>query len=197
MRRRLGSFGHYGKIYTPRVSFADVPDQKQALLMLADNTKKVWEGPNSYELLVAARAITEDCEARDDECELEAIFNAVKHGTDKVDWLNKGVRYVLDARSIDQFVGPAALMNMCKRGACAGDCDDVSALICALAGSLGFKVGLYAWGPTDAEDFEHVLAVAQIPKSNPSEVVAMDTTVEDAYIGWHPPPGKYLLVWLN
>lgn len=178
----------------PRIRFADVDNQRQALQLLAQQTER---SITDYEVSRAARAITADCPSRDDECELQAIFDAVKTGTSKVSWLRKGVRYVLDSRTVDQFFAPKRLIQMCKTGACAADCDDHAALICALAGSLGFKVGLYAWGPKNADDYEHVLAVAQIPKSNPQYVVAMDTTVESATLGWKPPPGKYLLVWLN
>jgi hypothetical protein len=185
----------------PRFSLATAKNQTEALKLLAAQTRRSIV---DYEISVAARAIVkEGCSgrARDDECELEAIYNAVKSGTDAVDWLQDGVHYVVDSRDVDQFFAPLRLMEMCKRGACAADCDDQAAMVCALAGSVGFRVGLYAWGQKTADDYEHVLAVAEVPKSpRPGEkpaLVALDTTVESAYVGWKPPPGKYLLIWLN
>lgn len=178
----------------PKVTFADVKNQRESLMLLARQTQR---STTNYEIAVASRAITNDCASRDDECELQAIFDAVKFGTDKVDWLRGGVKYTIENRLFDQFFAPIRTIQMCKRGACRVDCDDHAALICALCASIGFKVGLYAWGPEDADDYEHVLAVAGMPKVNPTEWVAMDTTVEDAQLGWKPPPGKFLLMKIN
>jgi len=138
--------------------------------------------------------IIADCAARDDACEIKAIFDAVKHGTPNVEGLERGVRYVLDPRWTDHFTGPAALLQMCKRGACQEDCDGHAALLCALLGSIGFKVGLRAWGPK-GQEFEHVYAVVGYPKKGPNQVLGLDTTVPSSRVGWEPPPGNILTAW--
>lgn len=76
------------------------------------------------------------------------------------------------------------------------NCDDHGALIVALAGSLGFKVGLRVWGPTPAE-FVHVFAVACVPKRDPREVIGLDTTVDESSVGWMPPSGSVMTAWLE
>lgn len=76
------------------------------------------------------------------------------------------------------------------------NCDDHTALICALAGTIGFKVGLRAWGEY-GEDFSHVYAVAMLSKRNPTRVVGMDTTVEESTVGWEPPQGRVMTAWLS
>lgn len=76
------------------------------------------------------------------------------------------------------------------------NCDDMSALIAALAGVVGFTTALRAWGPAHGNDFEHVYALAGLPKNNPTQWYAMDTTVQRAYVGWEPPPGRVLTAYV-
>lgn len=149
------------------------------------------------EVHVAARAITQDCPARDDRCELEAIFRAVKHGDARVPGMGKGFRYVADPVISDYFVSAFHNLRFCKKGACAGDCDDHAALVAALAGSVGFRVGLRAYGKTNEESFSHVYAVAKLPKRQPTSVVGLDSTVPDSFVGWEPPPGRVLTAWVE
>lgn len=176
-----------------RLSLLEVGDQKEALQKLAEQTQRSVVQPT---IRHAAMVITSDCPGRDDLCELEAIFNAVKHGDPRVKGLERGVRYVADPRWADFFTAPHRTLQMCRRGSCAGDCDDQASLIAALAGAIGFKVGLRAWGPK-AGDFVHVYAVATTPKRKPSKVFGMDTTVPDSYVGWEPPGGHTLTAWLE
>lgn len=176
-----------------RLSVFNVDDQREALRQLAELTQRSVIHP-----LVRDTAIrlTADCEARDDSCELEAIFNAVKHGDQRSIALKNGLRYVADPRWADHFTAPSRILKQCVRGACAGDCDEHAALIAALAAALGFKVGLRAWGPTP-DDFVHVYAVAAVSKRAPEEVVGLDSTVAESYVGWEPPNGSVLTAWLE
>lgn len=145
-----------------------------------------------------AMQIIQGCEARDDKCELEAIFNAVKYGDPNVPLLKTGLKYVADPNWYDYFVAPNRMLSECGKGACAGDCDDHASLICALAGSIGFKVGLRAWGKANEDDYVHVYAVAALPKRPPyTLVVGLDTTVPESYVGWEPPKGRVLTAVLK
>lgn len=176
-----------------RLSVFGVATQREALEQLAELAQRSTVHP-----LVRDTAIrlTSECQARDDECELQAIFEAVKHGDSRVAALKNGVRYVADPRWADHFTAPYRLLKQCATGACAGDCDDHAALITALAGSLGFKVGLRVWGPK-ADNYVHVYAVAGLPKRDPQHVVGLDTTVDSSTVGWEPPDGSVLTAWLE
>lgn len=179
-----------------RLSLLEVPNQQEALKRLATLARN---GTLDPVVTIAARQITDRCDSRDDRCELQSIYDAVKHGTDAVPGLERGVRYVADPRMADHFVSPGRLLRMCRDGACGEDCDSHAALVSSLAGSVGFKAGVRAYGPPRRKDkdFTHVYAVAMYPKKPPYQgYVALDTTVPEADVGWEPPGGgNVLTVW--
>jgi hypothetical protein len=76
------------------------------------------------------------------------------------------------------------------------NCDDHAALICALLSSLGFVVGLRAWGAKKGE-YTHVYAVVALPKIQPEQFAGLDTTVEESSPGWEPPKGYVITAWLD
>lgn len=164
--------------------------QKVALMQLAKMAQRGMEDPS---VRAAAKAITSDVPARYARGELSAIYEAVKHGTPKVQGLAKGVRYVSDPINTDYFVGPAKLLAECRAGSCAEDCDSQAALVAALAGALGIVVGLRAYGSDPRGDYEHVYAVAWTQADG---VLGLDTTVPSAKVGWEPPSGRYLTAWI-
>lgn len=145
-----------------------------------------------------ALKIVRNCGSREDKCELEAIFRAVKNGDPEVEPLVNGFKYVADPRFADYFESPVDAMTQCLKGACGSDCDGHAALNVALAGSLGWKCGLRAYGPSGEKGFSHVYAVAAFPKRPPfKKVTALDTTVDDSFAGWEPPKGNVLTAWLE
>lgn len=144
-----------------------------------------------------AMKIVRDCASREDTCELEAIYAAVKHGDPEVAPLRRGFKYVADSRFADYFTAPEDSLKACLRGACGGDCDDHSALICALAGALGWRCGLRAWGRKGEGVYSHVYPVVLFPKRPPwRTVVALDTTVPEFGPGDEPPRGDVVTAWL-
>ncbi len=163
--------------------------------------KMILDGATNTDILKAAKALTRDCEARDDLCELEAIYQAVKVGSDRVPWLRRGVRYLADPFPLDSFHTVRSQIEFCKEGSCAFDCDDQTILVGALAGALGFKVGARAWGPgtKQSDDYQHVYAVAAVPKSGPWPAGyyghGLDTTVPSAAVGWEPQGGHFMTAW--
>lgn len=171
-----------------RVSVSEVSDQKAALRKLAELAEESTVDPLVRN---AALALTGDCDARDDECEINAIFNAVKHGDDRVKGLEKGLRYMSDPRWADFFTSPARTLKQLAGGYNGGDCDDQTALVMALLGSLGFIVAARAWGKSKGE-YTHVYPLVAYPKLSPTEWVALDTTVEDSTPGWEPDGGYTL-----
>ena len=176
----------------------DIKSQEDALTLLAKATKRATLSPIIRE---TAAVITNGCGARDDMCELNAVFNAVKDGHPRVKGMEKGVRYVSDPIAADFFTGAAELLRACARGACIEDCDGQSGLVAALAGSLGFRVGLRAYRRAGEKQYSHVYAVALLPKLKTpgveDKVVGMDTTVPSSDLGWEPPNGKVLTAWIQ
>jgi len=173
---------------------ANVKSQKAALQAMAKMVEAAVTDPT---IIQAAKAITANVDARDDEGEIEAVFEAVKSGTDAVPGMSKGVRYVADPRDTDYYTAPAKLLQMCAAGACGEDCDGQALLVCALLGAIGFAVGLRAWAPAKGQDFEHVYPVVAYPKNSASpDVVGLDTTVPSSTVGWEPPKGYVLTAWV-
>jgi hypothetical protein len=184
----------------PSARLVDVTSQRQALVKIAE---LIRSGSIDRRIIVAAKTITRDCDARDDLCELEAIFKAVKEGDARIPWLRRGVRYVADSYSFDVYNGVGSLIDLCSSGACGGDCDDHTILVGALAASLGFRVGARAFGKgsDQSDDYQHVYPVAAIPKSGPWPRNyfghGMDTTVPRSYVGWEPEGGHIMTAWVD
>lgn len=176
-----------------KVTVKHTRTQQESLKWLADMTEKAMIDPLVRETAIA---VTRDCKARDGLCELTAIFNAVKYGTNSSRALRRGVRYVYDPRDTDFYTSPAELLRMCERGACAEDCDGQTMLVGALAGSIGYPVGLVAYAPDGEDDYVHVYPVAIYPVRNPIHIVGLDTTVPSSTVGWEPPGGKTLVAWV-
>lgn len=172
-----------------------VSTQEGSLRVLA---KLIKEGQESPLVRATALKIVNGCDSRDDECELQAIFDAVKNGNSDVEALANAFRYVADPNTLDFFSGAERTLKMCAKGACGGDCDDHTVLVGSLAGSLGFKIGARGYGPKKNGPLIHVYAVALVPKriKGSAKVVGMDTTVPESDLGWQPPPGNYKTAWV-
>ena len=178
-----------------RVSVVDSEDQQAALRVLAELTQRSVLHPS---ILTAARAIVMDVPSRDDMGELEAIYDAVKHGTPVVAGFKKGLRYTSDPTMADAFIAPTRILKQCKSGACAGDCDEAAALIASLAAAIGFRAGLRAWGPKGCEgEYVHVYAVIGYPKHDPERAIALDTTVPEFTVGSEPRDGEVITAWME
>jgi len=115
----------------------------------------------------ALRAVA-GCPARDDRCELEAVFNFVK----------ARVRYTGDVEGHDTY---ASAKRTLEWGG--GDCDDHSVAVATLARHLGFKTGVRV-ADTGSGDWDHVYAIVGFPKDVPTGYVAMDTTMPQSKPGW-------------
>jgi len=179
-----------------RFQQVEVATQELALARLAEQTKRTMSAPIVRQTVLSILA---DCPSRDDLCEINAIFNAVKNGDPRVASLARGFKYVADPKHLDYFVSPERNLEWCAQGACGGDCDDHTALICALAGMAGFSVGMRIWGPDPGlNEFSHVYAVVGYPKrgGSGSKIMGMDTTVETSKPGWEPPKGRVKTAWI-
>lgn len=187
-----------------------ITNQNQALVVLAQLVQAGMESPRVRE---TALKIVNGCGSRDDYCELQALYDAVKHGTPEIKGLEKGFPYRADPRTLDWFIGPERALKMCEDGACGDDCDGHSVLLASLAGAIGFTTGLRAYGKPRETGFSHVYAVVLTPKKASVsdlkglsddaletagiEIVGMDSTVPSAYLGWQPPNGRYRTAWID
>src|SRR5262249_19060334 len=182
----------------------DTPTQEDALRLIATTMQRDAMAPEIHGL---ARALTKGCPARNDWCELKAIYDGIKNGRSdlKPYGLENGLRYLADSRTdvdgepTDVFFSPTRVLAMLKKGENGFDCDDHTMLVGALAKAAGFRAGARAYGQ-GPDGYEHVFAIALIPKRGPwnydaqgrvdeSHVVGLDTTVPSARAGWQPPRG--------
>lgn len=188
------------------VRSVNIKTQRDSLMELARITS---QDALTELVMVTAKTIAAQsgCRARDGLCELRAIFDAVKDGDSRVKGLEKGLRYQNDPQTMDYFVRPRKMLELCQAGACAEDCDSHAALVAALCISLGFRAGLRAYGPGKSGPYTHVYAVALLPKFATDDVTGqrvqetdtvygLDTTVSQSRVGWQPPPGHVMTAWI-
>jgi transglutaminase-like putative cysteine protease len=171
-----------------------INDQREALEQIA---KLIAKGSRDPVVREIALQLTSDCDSRDDDCELAAIYNAVRYGTDAIPGWSNGFKYIADPEGTDWFQGARKSIEMISKGYGAGDCDDHTILVASLCRSIGFTSGACAWGKVRGE-FTHVFAVVANPKRGPWPKDyygdGMDTTV-DKQPGWYPPGGYRLYAW--
>lgn len=189
-----------------------VASQLEALRKLGELTARSC---TEWRVREAAIAITSSCrpprgqspDRQTSLCELQAIYHAVRDGNPWVKGMAEGVRYVADPIIRDFFVAPHKLLEACERGACGEDCDSQAALCAALAASIGFEVGMTAWGkpnnllsPEKRDSFQHVFCTVVFPKPGQAgerQSLCLDPTVPTAEVGWKPPPGRTMTAWIH
>lgn len=176
-----------------------VATQEQSLLEIAQLIRKGIENPR---VRATAVKLIRNCTSRDDACEIQAIFDAVKTGNADVAALAQGFKYIADPKTLDFFQSAERSLAMCERGICGSDCDDHTILVASLLGSIGFTVGARAYGPSGASGFTHVYAMVVAPKKASyrdaqAEKIALDTTVPRSHPGWEPPPGRVKTAWIE
>lgn len=113
----------------PRQRFARLETASSQRVALEKVAGLIRKGSIHPEILKAAKAVTRDCDARDDLCELEAVYQAVKVGSDRVPWLRRGVRYLADPYSFDAFHAVTSQIRLCEEGSCAFDCLPLDTLV--------------------------------------------------------------------
>jgi hypothetical protein len=120
-------------------------------------------------------AVTQGCPARNDMCELAAIYEFVK----------RNVRYTGDITNKDTF--QSAWRTLQIGG---GDCDDMAPLNAVLAMENGFTCKFRITSNTGAT-WDHIYTLAGVPKMSPRRWVALDTTLPGQNkFGVEPPRAK-------
>ncbi len=120
--------------------------------------------------------VTSACPARDDMCELNAIYTFTKRNT----------RYTGDITNKDTFQTAWRTMQMAG-----GDCDDHAVLNAVLAMENGFFTKFRITSNTGAS-WDHIYCLAGVrSKTSPNSWVALDTTLPGNRFNVHPPMAKY------
>ena len=107
--------------------------------------------------------VTRGCPARDDICELRAIFDFVADP--------RNVRYTGDIAGRDTF--QTALRTLQYGG---GDCDDHAQVNAVLAMENGFQAA-FRITSNMGRSWDHIYCLAGVPKHTPREWIALDTTL--------------------
>lgn len=109
--------------------------------------------------------------AHDNLSEIAAIFN----------WVQSNIRYTMDPVTKEKLYPPQELLKIR-----AGDCDDVSMLIGAMALALGYTARLVTVSTSpDASEFSHVYPEVEIAPGA-GQWVALDVARPNSYLGRQP-----------
>jgi hypothetical protein len=119
--------------------------------------------------------VTKACRARDDQCELQAIYWFVKNN----------VRYTGDITRKDTFQSSYRTLQFGG-----GDCDDHSVLCAVLALENGFETKFRITSNTGAT-WDHIFCMAATPKGSQRTWIALDTTLPRGSAGTLPPMASY------
>jgi predicted transglutaminase-like cysteine proteinase len=108
---------------------------------------------------------------KDTMAEVRALYDAMR----------SDVRYTSDIFGIDTYANPKHTL-----ATKAGDCDDFSSLACASLHAVGIPCKLRVIRTKGAKDWDHIYAMAGIPKRNPKQWIAFDASVPK-HLGWEAP----------
>lgn len=144
-----------------------------------------------------ARSILAQCPQRDDDCELRAIFNAIKRGPIPIPLADGRVlqgpplRFITDPRWTDTFPTARKILEWLSRGANGEDCDGFVILTASLLMVSGWLPGAVI-ASKDGTEFVHVFPVAGYPKDEPKIWVPLDATLDDPSVGVGFWPGSFV-----
>jgi len=94
--------------------------------------------------------------------EIDAIFT----------WVQRNIRYTRDTISADTYQKPLKTLEMRI-----GDCDDMTTLLGALYGSVGYPVRIKVIA-AGGSDWDHVYPLVGYPPYNPQRWIAADASIE-------------------
>lgn len=186
----------------PHLTFsADFKSQRDAMVFAYKLATDALRSPEGEPLIrETAIRMVRNCKSRDDMCELQAVFDAIRDGDRGVPGFEHGVKYMTDPEIwsaggkevMDHYTSPDRLIEQCQRGVCAEDCDGMGAsLLIALLMSLGFKCAACIFKPADSTVYEHIYTLVGYPKLDPDKIIALDPTVSND-MGWEATGGEHL-----
>ncbi|MFH1226836.1 MAG: transglutaminase-like domain-containing protein [Planctomycetota bacterium] len=108
----------------------------------------------------------------------EALFN----------WVRKSIAYMPDPAGVEMIQDPFYTI---ARGA--GDCDDHTVLLAALAQAVGFSVRFKTIGTRNRDEFNHVFPEIFVS----GKWLSADTTESKSYLGWDSGDALISRIWDN
>ncbi len=156
----------------------------------------VFESIKDPIVIWTARAIVSECASRDEKCEIEKIYYAVKEGPmpipidggKEIVYVD-GLRFVEDVLALDTYPTAGKILRWMAQGANGEDCDGHTILVASLLMAIGYLTGAGIVSQ-DGSNYVHIFPLVGIPKTNPQEWLPLDTTVAEAYPGWFPKRGS-------
>jgi hypothetical protein len=150
-----------------------VAGTKATLKKMADITiKSIKDKKTGAFVRALAIKITNEagCTTKQFHCEAKALF----------EWVRDKIKWIRDTRGFETLQWPHRTLSFG-----AGDCDDLSILLAALATSIGFKTSFKAIGanPQRKDQFSHVYVLIEVG----GKWIAADPTVKTAAFGWESP----------
>lgn len=145
----------------------------------------VWKSIQDPRMRKIALKVTRHCPARDGECEARAIYKFVK----------KNVRYTGDVGTVKMGKnGPSEGVDLFQSAwrtleFGGGDCDDQTILNSTLLALNGINPRMRVTAPRGGT-WQHIYALAGLPKNGPTKWVALDTTLPNGKFGTEVPFGK-------
>lgn len=112
------------------------------------------------------------CKTKEFKCEARALFN----------WVRDEIRWIRDTRGIETLQYPHRTLAFK-----AGDCDDLSIILSALATSIGIptRFRAIAANPGRKDSYSHVYVM--MDPMGIDKWIAADPTVKSASFGWESP----------
>lgn len=116
--------------------------------------------------------IASDCKTKEFKCEAKALF----------EWVRDNVKWIRDTRGFETLQYPYRTLSFG-----AGDCDDLSILLGALATSIGIptKFRAIAANPMRKDQYSHVYVI--MDPMGQEKWIPADPTVKTAAFGWESP----------
>jgi LPXTG-motif cell wall-anchored protein len=163
----VGSYSD-GNMKTTLRASNDMPIEER----LASIQKLVHKSVQDPEMRKLALQITANCPERDGTCEARAVYDYVK----------RNVRYTGDIAPIKFPSGEVEGIDLYQSARRTlefggGDCDDQSILVATMLALNGITPRLRVMKEGKHEDFSHIFPLAGLPKTQPSDWIALDTTL--------------------
>ena len=157
-----------GNMKTTTRASSDMPIEER-LASIQDLVHKSVQDPEMRKL---ALQITSGCAERDGDCEARAVYDFVK----------SNVRYTGDIAPIAFPNGDVEGIDLYQSARRTvefggGDCDDQSILIATLLALNGITPRLRVMKENKDDDWSHIFPLAGLPKTEPTEWTALDTTL--------------------
>lgn len=169
-----------------------MPIQKRVSIL----QKLTEDGVKDPEMRKLALQVTRQCPARDDRCEIRAIYNAVK----------QRVRYTGDVAPIQHSNGDVEGVDYFQSAKRTweiggGDCDDQAVLNATLLSLNGIPARFRITAPRgsggfvsgdDGGGWSHIYTLAGTPRNGPAQWMPLDTTIPGEFFNREAPFGKHV-----